>query len=61
VRKRSFRFFGVLRDQTLGKRELPVPRQSPAKLVGIVFGGLVVALMLFMMFVLLGNLSLPEQ
>jgi hypothetical protein len=29
--------------------------------VGLLFGGLIVAVMLFMMFVLLGNLFLPEQ
>jgi hypothetical protein len=40
---------------------LPVPRPSPRKLVGLLFGGLVVVVMLFMMFVLLGNLFLPEQ
>jgi hypothetical protein len=29
--------------------------------VSLLFGGLVVVVMLFMMFVLLGNLFLPEQ
>jgi hypothetical protein len=41
--------------------ELPVPRPAPSKLVSLLFGGLVVVVMLFMMFVLLGNLFLPEQ
>jgi hypothetical protein len=29
--------------------------------VGLLFGGIVVVVMLFMMFVLLGNLFMPEQ
>jgi hypothetical protein len=29
--------------------------------VGLLFGGVVVVVMLFMMFVLLGNLFMPEQ
>jgi hypothetical protein len=40
---------------------LPVLRASPGKLVGLLFGGLVVVAMLFMRFVLLGNLFVPEQ
>jgi len=40
---------------------LPVPRPSPGKLVGLLFGGVVVVVMLFMMFVILGNLFMGEQ
>jgi hypothetical protein len=40
---------------------MSVPRSSRGKLVGLVFGGLVVGVMLFMMFVLLGNLFIREQ
>ena len=40
---------------------MPVPRPSPGKLVGLLLGGLVVVVMLFMMFVLLGNLFVPQQ
>jgi len=47
-------------DQTLGEKGTPVPRQTPGKLLGLLFGGLVVAVMLFMMFVLLGNLFTRE-
>jgi hypothetical protein len=43
------------------RMEMPVPRPSPGKLVGLFFGGLVVVVMLFMMFVLLGNLFMSEQ
>jgi hypothetical protein len=38
-----------------------VPHPSPGKLVGLLFGGVVVVVMLFMMFVLLGNLFMREQ
>jgi len=38
-----------------------VPRPTPANLVGLLFGGVVVVVMLFMKFVLLGNLFIPEQ
>jgi hypothetical protein len=38
-----------------------VPRHSPDKLIGLLFGGVVVIVMLFMMFVILGNLILREQ
>ena len=38
-----------------------VSRLAPAKLAGLLFGGLVVAVMLFMMFVVLGNLFMGEQ
>jgi len=38
-----------------------VPRPTPAKLAGLLFGGLVVAVMLFMMFILLGNLFMPQE
>jgi hypothetical protein len=43
------------------KEELSVPRHSPDKLIGLLFGGVVVIVMLFMMFVILGNLILREQ
>jgi hypothetical protein len=38
-----------------------VPRPTPAKLFGLLFGGVVVVVMLFMMFVILGNLFMGEQ
>jgi hypothetical protein len=40
---------------------MSVPGLSRGKLVGLLFGGLVVVVMLFMMFVLLGNLFIREQ
>jgi hypothetical protein len=43
------------------KEESSVPRPSPGKLIGLLFGGLVVGVMLFMMFMLLGNLFIREQ
>jgi hypothetical protein len=41
--------------------EPSLPRPTPGKLVGLLFGGVVVVVMLFMMFVLLGNLFMIEQ
>ena len=41
--------------------EPSLPRPTPGKLLGLLFGGLVVVVMLFMMFVLLGNLFTREQ
>jgi hypothetical protein len=38
-----------------------VPRLAPRKVVGLLFGGLVVVVMLFMMFVVLGNLFMADQ
>jgi hypothetical protein len=38
-----------------------LPRLSPGKLFGLLFGGLVVIVMLFMMFAILGNLFMGEQ
>jgi hypothetical protein len=38
-----------------------VPSRTPRKLFGLLFGGLVVVVMLFMMFVILGNLLMGEQ
>jgi len=38
-----------------------VPRPTPGKLLGLLFGGLVVVVMFSTMFVLLGNLLVPEQ
>jgi hypothetical protein len=38
-----------------------VPRLAPGKLAGLLFGGLVVVVMLFMMFAILGNLLMGEQ
>jgi hypothetical protein len=43
------------------RRELPVSSRTPRKLFGLLFGGLVVVVMLFMMFVILGNLLMGEQ
>jgi hypothetical protein len=43
------------------KRELPLPTRTPRKLFGLLFGGLVVVVMLFMMFVILGNLLMGDQ
>ena len=40
---------------------MPVPRPSPGKLAGLLFGGLVVVVMFFMMFVILGHLFISEQ
>ena len=41
--------------------ELSVSRLAPRKLFGLLFGGLVVVVMLFMMFVILGNLLMGDQ
>jgi hypothetical protein len=38
-----------------------VPRLAPRKVIGLLFGGLVVVVMLFMMFVVLGNLLMGDQ
>jgi hypothetical protein len=38
-----------------------VPRPSPGKVVGLLFGGLVVLVMLVMMFMILGNLLVKDQ
>jgi hypothetical protein len=38
-----------------------VPRPSPGKLVGLLFGGMVVVVMRIMMFMTLGNLFQDEQ
>jgi hypothetical protein len=38
-----------------------VPRLSPGKMIGLLFGSLVVIVMLVMMFVILGNLFMGEQ
>ena len=40
---------------------MPVPRPSPGKLAGLLFGGVVVVVMLFIMFMILGNLFLGGQ
>jgi len=38
-----------------------VPRVAPGKIVGLLFGSLVVVVMLLMMFVILGRLFWAEQ
>ena len=40
---------------------MPVPHPSPGKLVGLLFGGMVVVVMRIMMFMTLGNLFQDEQ
>jgi hypothetical protein len=49
------------RSNFRSRRELPVSRPSPGKLVGLLFGGVVIVVMFFMMFVILGNLFMGEQ
>ena len=39
----------------------PLQRLAPGKLIGLLFGSLVVIVMLFMMFVVLGNLLTGDQ
>jgi hypothetical protein len=50
-----------LRLNLWDNEELSLPPPTPGKLVGLLFGGLVIVVMLFMMFVILGNLFLSEQ
>lgn len=38
-----------------------VPKIAKSKLVGLLFGSLVVSVMLFMLFAVLGNLLMPDQ
>ena len=61
LRRRPLQRQIALRPNFLEEEELSVPRLAPAKLAGLLFGGLVVAVMLFMMFVILGNLFMGEQ
>jgi hypothetical protein len=44
-----------------GERWVPLRRNGTGKVAGLILGGLVVGVMLFMMFVILGGLMNAEQ